>query len=150
MLEVRGVKGATPVVIHPWPVQPDPPPGPVEQTKTKQTPALVDSRKPLVDPPPQPDSLFRPEPDRIIPIEPIPNGPIVVDMPHPPAPPVRIEPEMRAGIALQPPYPASERRMNREGTVTIRLLIGADGRVKSAEKVRATSEAFYKIGRAHV
>src|SRR3546814_13807544 len=70
-------------------------------------------------------------------------------MPHPPAPPVRIEPEMRAGIALQPPYPASERRMNREGTVTIRLLIGADGRVKSAEKVRATSEAFYSVTERH-
>src|SRR3546814_8325723 len=70
-------------------------------------------------------------------------------MPHPPAPPVRIEPEMRAGIALQPPYPASERRMNREGTVTIRLLIGADGRVKSAEKVRATSEAFCSVTERH-
>ncbi|HEY9554428.1 TonB family protein [Allosphingosinicella sp.] len=148
-MDVPVVKVFTPLEIKPVPVEPDPPPVPVEPTKTKQTPALVDSMKPLVDLPPQPDSLVRPEPDRIIPIEPIPNGPIVVDMPHPPAPPVRIEPEMRAGIALQPPYPASERRMNREGTVTIRLLIGADGRVKSAEKVRATSEAFYSVTERH-
>src|SRR3546814_11704391 len=99
--------------------------------------------KPLVDLPPQPDSLVRPEPDRIIPIEPTPNGPIVVDMPHLPAPPVRIEPEMRAGIALQPPYPASERRMNREGTVIIRPLLAPTGRGTEAEKGGGRGGAFH-------
>src|SRR3546814_3212667 len=73
-MDVPVVKVFTPLEIKPVPVEPDPPPVPVEPTKTKQTPALVDSMKPLVDLPPQPDSLVRPEPDRIIPIEPIPRS----------------------------------------------------------------------------
>src|SRR3546814_17230453 len=96
--------------------------------------------KPLVDLPPQPDSLVRPEPDRIIPIEPIPNGTIVVDMPHPTAPPVRIEHEMRAGIALQQPYPASDRRMKREGTVTLRLLNGTAELGRTSGRERGCTE----------
>lgn len=148
-MDVPAVKVFTPLKIKPVPIEPDPPPVAVEPAKTKQTPALVDSVKPLVDVPPQPDSLVRPEPDRIIPVEPVKPGPIFIDTPRPPDPPVRIEAEMRTGVALQPPYPASEQRMNREGTVTIRLLIGADGRVKSVEKVRATSDAFFSVTERH-
>src|SRR3546814_17056904 len=112
-MDVPVVKVFTPLEIKPVPVEPDPPPVPVEPTKTKQTPALVDSMKPHVDLPPQHDSLVRPEPDRVITSEPIPNGPIVVDLPHPPAPQVRIEPGMTVAVRLQPPYPTTERRKNR-------------------------------------
>src|SRR3546814_17074208 len=122
------VKVVTPLESKPVPVEPDPPPVPVEPTKTKQTPALVDSMKPLVDLPPQPDSLVRPEPDRIIPIEPIPNGPIVVAMPHPPTAPLRLQPALRAWIALHPPTPTTDRRMTREGTFPITLTPGTNER----------------------
>ena len=49
----------------------------------------------------------------------------------------------------QPPYPASEQRLGREGRVTIRVLIGIDGRVAAAERVRATSDAFYRATEQH-
>jgi protein TonB len=50
---------------------------------------------------------------------------------------------------LQPPYPASEERMEREGKVSIRVTIGPDGRVKAAEKVSATSDAFFHETERH-
>lgn len=50
----------------------------------------------------------------------------------------------RFANAFQPDYPASERRMEREGLVKIRVRIGADGRVKQALQVAATSDAFWR------
>jgi protein TonB len=44
--------------------------------------------------------------------------------------------------------PASgERRAEREGRVTVRVLIGEDGRVKQVELVSAASEAFFAATR---
>lgn len=63
-------------------------------------------------------------------------------------PPVRVEANMRSGD-LQPPYPPSEEKMEREGRVSIRVTIGTDGRVKAAQKVSATSEAFYRATERH-
>jgi protein TonB len=39
--------------------------------------------------------------------------------------------------------------MGTEGIVTLRVLIGPDGRVKSAEKVRATNDIFYQATLRH-
>src|SRR3546814_14610874 len=108
-MDVPVVKVFTPLEIKPVPVEPDPPPVPVEPTHTKQTPALVDSMKPLVALPPQPDPLVRPGPDRILPLEPIPTGPILSDMPPPPAPPARIKPALPPGSAFPAPSPALPR-----------------------------------------
>jgi protein TonB len=68
--------------------------------------------------------------------------------PPPPAPPVRRDAVMISGD-LQPPYPTSEQRAEREGTVVIRVTVGPDGRVKATEKVRATSDAFYEATERH-
>lgn len=65
-----------------------------------------------------------------------------------PKPPVRVEAKMRSGD-LQPPYPPSEEQAEREGTVTIRITIGPDGRVKAAAKMSATSDAFYRATEKH-
>jgi protein TonB len=65
-----------------------------------------------------------------------------------PKPPVRVEARLRSGD-LQPPYPASEEKLEREGKVTIRVTIGTDGRVKAAERVSAASEAFYAATERH-
>jgi len=67
---------------------------------------------------------------------------------EPKQPPVRVEARMRTAD-LQPPYPPSEEKMEREGKVSIRVVIGMDGRVKSAEKVSATNEAFYTATERH-
>lgn len=79
----------------------------------------------------------------------------VVDAPRaepiaepPPVPPVRVEPALVSGD-LQPPYPASEQRLEREGTVVIRVTVGANGRVVATEKLRATSEAFFAATERH-
>lgn len=60
----------------------------------------------------------------------------------PPAP-VRTAATLDARSEAQPPYPASEQRLGREGSVTVRLLVGADGRVEAVERVAATSDAFW-------
>lgn len=69
--------------------------------------------------------------------------------PPPPAPAVRKEAQIDGRSQLQPPYPASEERAGNEGSVTVRVQIGADGRVKSIEKVRAASEAFWRATERH-
>ncbi|MBN8815624.1 MAG: TonB family protein [Sphingomonas sp.] len=45
--------------------------------------------------------------------------------------------------ALQPPYPAAEIRSGNSGRVVLRVLIGADGRVKQVERISAASDAFF-------
>jgi protein TonB len=62
--------------------------------------------------------------------------------------PVRTEARLASG-ELQPPYPASEQRLEREGRVVIRVTIGPDGRVRAAQKVSATSDAFYTATERH-
>jgi protein TonB len=79
----------------------------------------------------------------------LPETPRADPVPEPePAPPVRVEARLVAGD-LQPPYPASEQRLEREGSVVIRLTIGTNGRVTATEKVRATSDAFYEATERH-
>lgn len=45
----------------------------------------------------------------------------------------------------QPPYPPGMQRLEREGSATVRVLIGADGRVKRVERVTADDDAFYFV-----
>lgn len=64
----------------------------------------------------------------------------------PPAPPpVIVGPSVDPRYAddLQPSYPASEQRLGRDGRVTVRVLVGTDGRVRQVERVSATSDAFF-------
>ncbi|MEG3163684.1 TonB family protein [Sphingomonas sp. PB2P19] len=65
----------------------------------------------------------------------------------PPKPaPVLVQPgiDPRYAADFQPAYPAGERRAGQEGRVIVRVLIGADGRVKQVERVSATNDAFYR------
>jgi protein TonB len=77
-------------------------------------------------------------------VQPLPPPP-----PQPVPDPVRTEARLKPGIELLPPYPAAEERAQAEGSVTVRLLIGTDGRVKVAERVRAESEAFWRATERH-
>lgn len=45
---------------------------------------------------------------------------------------------------FQPAYPGSEMRAGREGRVTVRVLVGTDGRVKQVELVSAASDLFFE------
>jgi len=63
--------------------------------------------------------------------------------------PIRIGAKLdpRYASALQPDYPPALARNDIEGTATVRVLIGPDGRVKQVEKVRATDDGFFEATR---
>ena len=65
-------------------------------------------------------------------------------VPDPPTP-VRTDAEVdpRFASALRPQYPGAEQRAGRGGTVVVRVTIGADGRVRTAQRVSATSDLFW-------
>ena len=75
------------------------------------------------------------------------TDPVKVDPAPPPAMLIGAKVDPRYAGALQPAYPASERRAGNEGTVQVRVLIGADGRVKEIRRVSATSGAFFEATR---
>jgi len=62
--------------------------------------------------------------------------------------PIRLPAQM-IGSNLQPPYPTSEQRMEREGRVVIEVTIGIDGRVTAVRRVNATSDAFWEATERH-
>ena len=145
----------TPIDI--WDVKPAPPPpeNPPEPKDPAPAPpkSQIDYVKPILPPPPSDnnDVVLEPQPD--IPIfDPRPSGqsePKPLDPPKPPPEPVRTEAQIDSRSVLQPPYPPSEQRMGSAGTVVVRVAIGADGRVKSAERVSASSDAFWRATERH-
>lgn len=50
---------------------------------------------------------------------------------------------------FQPDYPSAMVRAGIEGSVTVRVLIGTDGRVRAIELVNATNPAFFDVTRDH-
>ncbi|MEA3013527.1 MAG: periplasmic protein TonB [Sphingomonadales bacterium] len=58
--------------------------------------------------------------------------------------PVRREAQVdpRYANALQPPYPPSEQRAQRGGTVRVRVTVAPDGRVTAVQQLEATNAAF--------
>lgn len=134
-----------------WNVEPDEPPPPEALPQPKIPPA---------------EKIFTPVPPLDLPIRlaeslettttlpPPPSGDLIgktealpIPVEPPPVPlPALVEPsiDQRYAADLQPMYPPAERRAGREGSVTIRVLIGVDGRVKEAQQVRATSDHFWR------
>lgn len=49
---------------------------------------------------------------------------------------------------FQPDYPPAMQRAQEEGKVTVRVIIGSDGRVTAVEKIFATTEAFWEAAKA--
>ena len=76
-------------------------------------------------------------------------GPTI--LPQPQAEPAFRQAAMdpRAMGRFQPPYPSAMVRAEIEGSVTVKVLIGADGRVKAIEPVSATNIAFLETTRDH-
>ncbi len=144
-----------PLVVRTLPQETPPPPDkprpePKQEVRQKtaidQVPPIIKVDRPAAVP-------IEKVPDFIPTFDPGPVGNVLADpVPVPePAPqpvpvpePVRKEAQMLASSELQPPYPAAEQRAENEGSVTIRVLIGTDGRVKAVEKIRAASDAFFR------
>jgi len=142
-LVIKMIKQAPP----PPPVEPVPQMKPEVRQKVviDQVPSVIRMERPTefkLEQAPDIRPMFDPGPigDAIADPAPIPAA----NPPKPVLEPVRREATMLASSQLQPPYPASEQRAENEGSVTVRILIGSDGRVKSVEKVRGANEAFFR------
>ncbi len=154
----------TTVFRDPWkpfeavnvPIEPPPPPEPIAPPEPAPRSVADPAPQPLPYVPPV--TLTRPGPTiettPVLPTAPLQIAPVSVgDGPGSgdrapiatPVPPVltdaSIDPRYRAGF--QPDYPATERNLGRDGVVVVRVLVGADGRVKAVESLRATSDAFF-------
>lgn len=70
----------------------------------------------------------------------------LVEIPRTPRIPARTDSlfDPRFAGSQQPPYPESEIRAEREGVVSLRITIGPDGRVVSAQRISATNDAFWR------
>lgn len=137
-----------------YPVDADPPPPPPEPEIEKRVESKAPTRDPLpdtpiraVDLPVLPLNPFTGTADPQPPADPLPTGGtgVAVDPPIPAPVLVDAAPDPRA--EFQPAYPPSERRAGTEGSVTVRVLVGADGRVKAVEQVRAAAPAFFDATR---
>ncbi len=71
-------------------------------------------------------------------------GPTVIADPPLPMPLIGAQRDPRFADGYQPEYPSQELRAQRDGTVSVRVLIGTDGRVKAVEQINATSAAFFE------
>ena len=140
-------------------------------TRLVDPPLVVDSIEippdPIVDPPPPRHRTEQPvsridQVERVI--ETNTNAGTVVDtgqhptelaentgtgdriLPPPPPLPFRRAAELdpRYASELQPPYPATEQRAEREGFVRV-----PDGRVVAIERLSATSDAFWRVTEQH-
>ena len=155
-MEVEQIKIFTPIQVEDirLPPEPEPLPPPPEPKPQPRTRSEVTYVPPLVPSPPTSNLDLPVTPTLDPPV--FDAGPIgKADTPPMPrietAPtpdPVRVEARMRSGD-LQPPYPAGEQRAGKEGSVRVRVTIGADGRVKAVEKVSATSDAFFRATQRH-
>jgi protein TonB len=65
--------------------------------------------------------------------------------------PVLVEAQIdaRALRAFQPDYPGAMIRQSEEGKVTVRVTIGADGRVTDIERISASNDAFWVATERH-
>jgi protein TonB len=140
-----------PKVFKPIWVHPDPPPPELDPPPPQEPRPGPQPQRPIEQVTPT-DTLFPPEGTAFTP--PKPPEPIGTGIPEgtgfttvtPPHEPVfvgaQINPRYRN--QLQPAYPPGKIRSDEEGVVEVRVLIGADGRVKQVQKISATDEAFYR------
>jgi len=150
-MEVPQKPDFTPIDTYPVRVKPIPEPNPPEDIKPAPR-QRIETVEPIVETPPPPaEKTFTWSERTPREAEPI-RLATVIDLPKPEpftAAPVRREARIDPRSELKPPYPASEQRMGTEGVVTIRVLIGADGKVKGAEKMSATNDIFYQATVRH-
>lgn len=143
---------AYPVPITPPPPPPPPEPVPVTAEKSTTQPKVSQPDAPIPEvtlPPLRDPTSAWTDPGPIPqPTDPIGSGgTATVDPPKPLPVLVGAQPDPRA--TFQPPYPAELRRTETEGRITVRVLIGADGRVKAVEPVGAGETAFFEATRRH-
>lgn len=150
--------GGTTLTTKNIPITPPPPPEPerkreeVKIAKTPTTPPIHQPDHRVITPPTGPAMGTTRDP--VLPGNDPPFGPagpgtIVID--PPPPPPVIIDAaiDSRYAGSFQPEYPGPELRQEREGLVKVRVLIGADGRIKAVEQLSSPTPGFFEATRRH-
>ena len=136
-------------------IPPDaPPPPPIDDTvkpKTDQRQVIQDPYVPPVENPTHSDntlvgSNIKSETPPVIGPPATGGGEVVHETVAPP-PLIAAVVDPRYARDFQPDYPSAGIRDNVEGIATVRVLIGADGRVKAIEQVNATIPAFFDATR---
>lgn len=137
------------------PPEPEPKPQPEVKPQPRSKTTTIDLPPPTPYPtPPQPEGpVVERNPQ---PAPPMPGGTGSAPAPQPqpePQPkaeaaPVRVGPTLDARRSeLQPPYPPALERAEVEGSVTVRIRIGADGKPVAIELVRADDPGFFRAAR---
>jgi protein TonB len=129
-------------------------PKPVPTPKPAEHPKTPTERQVVVPPPPndvkpvdQPPIDFTDHAEVTFPPSDGGAGTVIPEVTKPQ--PVMVGPNIDPRYAgyFQPAYPADEIRAGNAGRVTVRVLIGVDGRVKDIEKVSAASDSFWDATR---
>ena len=134
-------------VVKPTPTPPpDRLPKPEHRTKAQDSPVID---KPIVTPPTAPDKPYVAPPEQPFTGQPDTTGgtgtSTVIDPPKPPPVITGTQVDPRYARDFQPLYPPAEQRAGRDGVVTVKVLVGVDGRVVRAEQVMATSDEFWRV-----
>ncbi len=140
----------------PAPPEPKPVPEPVE--RFVEPPVKPDRQTPLPPLPPAPDTIDR-TPTEVANTG---NGGFIggsgINIPVTPIEPIKPVAEpviVRAGLdnryasKFQPPYPPGQLRLEQEGVVAVRVLVGVDGRVKDIQLVDSPHGNFWRATRRH-
>ncbi len=132
----------------------EPPPPPPATAQKSQPVAPAPRLAAIADPTPTPnapvgviDPVPAPLPPIAAPVAPAPPAPVAAP-PAPPAAPAIQLPSSDADYLQnpKPPYPPMSKRLNEQGTVVMRVLIGADGQPQKAE-IRKSS-GFERLDRS--
>jgi len=117
---------------------PPPPKAFPKDSRPQSVKPIVDftpTSQPLqIDPLPQVEPTV---PQPVVPVQPV--APLFI--------PAAIE--LGAAARFQPGYPSALARADIEGSATVRVLVGTDGRVKQVELVNATHAGFFEATRDH-
>lgn len=148
------------LILDPISEPPPPPsePTPVETKAVEVKPIThVTVPKPIIDLKPSTDFTAKPTDPGPVPFTPTvgndptptPYVPIPVPMPPPAADPVitKVMRDPKYARAFQPDYPATMQRQEMEGRVSVKVLVGTDGRVKQVQILSATDPAFAEATR---
>jgi protein TonB len=142
----------TQVEFIPLPQDPpeNPPPPRDERPQPAQRPSQIDRPQRELDVPTRHPPVFGTSDPPVISLD-SPGRQVIEPRIAPPPPPVRTEAAFDPRYAgdLQPPYPPAEQRAQREGSVRLRLTIGADGRVRAVQRLAASSDAFWSATERH-
>jgi periplasmic protein TonB len=152
------VKKVLPGSMDTYNVRDLPPPPPVEPPKEQPKVEQKAATQPL---PTVPEQIVKTDSNTVIestrtipdalpePAKPVEVGPITVPQPRvEPAPAlVTARRDPRYAEDFQPPYPAAKLRSQEDGRVSVKVLVGADGRVKAVEQLSATAQDFFDATR---